>query len=145
MRTLKLLVSSAAAALFLTATASAQQFQPITLLSSHTNAPSALSNYTAVVNVRAATVVGIMTESTLSGSGSDEIVWTFAKSVDGANFETTPSLTITNTSNGSTTVRTFTALDVTGVHTLKLLSVTNGSSSRMLTNAVYVGVKNFLR
>jgi hypothetical protein len=36
-------------------------------------------------------------------------------------------------------------VDVSGVHTILLSSVVNGSSGQIVTNTVMVGVKNFLR
>jgi hypothetical protein len=127
------------------AAAHAQQFQPVTLLTAQTIAATATSNYTAVVNCRVADTIGILTSSTLSGSGTDDIVFKFSKSHDGVTFETTPSVLITNVSNGTTAVNKFSAVDVTGVHTLKLASIVNGSASRTVTNTVKAGVKNFLR
>jgi hypothetical protein len=140
----KLLLSLVAVAA-LAVSAAAQQYQPLTLNSLVTVAATATSNYTGVVNVRAANYVGIRTYCALSGSGTDDIVFSFSKSIDGSTFETTPSVLITNVANGTTPVNKVSIVDVTGVHTLKLVSVLNNSSSRVLTNSVFVGVKNFLR
>lgn len=134
---LTILATVALVFLFTPIQAHAQATAPVTLLTTHTVPASGTSNYTAVVNVPRSATVGILTQSTLSGSGTDDIVWSFSKSADGATFETTPSVLITNTSNGTTTVNKYTAVDVSGVYALKLVSVVNNSSSRVLTNVVY--------
>lgn len=133
------------AALALPAAVHAQQYPVLTLVNALTVPASGTSNYTAVVNCRAANYVAINTYSALSGSGTDDIVWKFSKSADGITFETTPSVAITNTANGTTPVNKVSIVDVTGVHTIKLVSVLNNSSSRVLTNTVTAGVKNFVR
>jgi hypothetical protein len=125
----------------LTVPAFAQRYDTATLSSAATVAATATSNYTAGVSVRGAQYVGILTTTTLSGSGTDDIVFSFSKSLDGITFETTPSVLITNVSNGTTAVKKFTAVDVSGVHTLRLASALNNSASRVLTNTVQVGVK----
>jgi hypothetical protein len=125
--------------------AQAQQYQPVVLQSLVKINGGATGTYTLPVNVRGANTVGVQTTSCLAGSGSEEIIYKFKKSADGATFETTPSILVTNTSNGTTPVVQFTAVDVTGVHTIQLASVVNGSSGYVVTNSVTVGVKNFLR
>lgn len=122
--------------------AQAQQYQVVNLATSATLTNSATGTYSAVVNCRAANQVGILTTSVLSGAGTDDIVFSFSKSADGVNFETTPSVTVTNASNGATAVKKYTVVDVTGVHTLKLVSVLNNSTNRTLTHSVVAGVKN---
>ncbi len=139
------IAATLAAALTLSCAVHAQQYSVVPLVTLLTVPASGTSNYTAVVNCRAANTVGITTYSALSGSGTEGMVWSFSKSADGSVFETTPSVTITNTSNGTTPVKKFTVVDVTGVHTLKLVSVVNGNSSYVLTNSVTAGVKNFVR
>jgi hypothetical protein len=140
----KLLLSLVAVAA-LAVSAAAQQYQPLTLQSLVTVAGGATGTYTLPVNVRGANYVGIFTKSTLNGAGTEGIIYKFKKSMDGVNFETTPSILITNTSNGTTSVANFNAVDVSGVHTILLSSVVNGSSGQIVTNTVMVGVKNFLR
>src|SRR5207244_3981686 len=125
--------------------AAAQQYAPVVLLTGGTQNISAAvtSNYTAVVNVRSADTVAIHAGFKMSGAGTDDVVFSFAKSADGAIFETTPSILITNTPNGGTRVEKLAIVDVTGVHTIKLVSIANASATRYLTNLVVdVGVKN---
>lgn len=126
-------------------TAVAQSYEPITLLSGGTRniSAGATSNYTSTVFCPRADFVGILTGTKLTGAGTEGIIFKFSKSMDGATYETTPSVLITNTSNGATAVNKFTVIDVTGVHTLKLASIVNGSSGEAVTNlTVKVGVKN---
>jgi hypothetical protein len=141
----KKLILSLIAITGLSIAANAQQYQTITLQSAVKLNGGATGTYTLPVNVRAADSVGITTKTCLDGAGTEEIIFKFAKSVDGVYFETTPSILVTNTSNGTTQVISFKTVDVTGAHTIRLASVVNGSSGQVVTNYVYVGVKNFLR
>lgn len=124
----------------------AQQYQVVSLVpATQTVLATGTTNFTAYVNVRKCDTAGIYIEAKLDGAGTDDIVWKFSKSPDGSHFETTPSISITNVANGTTLVKAFKAVDVTGVHTLKLVSCLNNSAAQNLTNiVVIVGVKNFI-
>jgi hypothetical protein len=139
----KLLAFFAVAALSIPAAFAQGRYEgPITLSSAAIVAATATSNYTATVDVRGANYISILTQTTLSGAGTDDIVFKFSKSLDGTTFETTPSVSITNVSNGTTAVKKVSVVDVTGIKTLQLTSALNNSASRVLTNTVQVGVKN---
>lgn len=125
----------------------AQQSTPVRLLAGTTwgIAASQTSNYTAVASVRACNTAGIQTHTKLDGAGTEAVVFKFAKSADGSVFETTPSILITNTCTGATDVDKFSAIDVTGVHTIKLTSIVNGSAANLTNIYAVVHVKNFTR
>jgi len=128
--------------------ASAQQYQAVQLLLGGTVNITAgsTSNYTASVNVRGAEYASIYTSHKLNGSGTDGIIFKFKKSTDGSNFETTPSILITNAANGTSAVLTVSPVSVAGVHSIQLSSIVNGVSGQAVTNLfVTVGVKNVFR
>jgi hypothetical protein len=123
----------------------AADYEYATLLSitshSGTITNGATSNYTAVANVRKADVVGIMTKLQLNGAGTDGSIFKFKKSVDGTNFESTPSILITNAANGTTAAYYFNQVTVSGARAIQLSSVVNGTSGQALTNVfVQVGI-----
>jgi hypothetical protein len=137
---MKLLLSAAlllAAAL----SVSAQRYDTVTLSSAATVAATATSNYTAVVSVRGANSLALLTTCTLNGAGTDDIIFKFSKSLNGSTFETTPSILITNVANGTTAVNKISVVDASGVHSIKLASIINGSAAQVLTNSVVAGVR----
>ncbi len=128
--------------------AHAQQYHSVALLLGGTVNITAgsTSNYTSSVNVRGADNVAIYTSHKLNGSGTDGIIFKFKKSADGSNFETTPSILITNAANGTSAVLTVSPVSVAGCHSIQLSSIVNGVSGQAVTNLfVTVGVKNFFR
>ncbi len=128
--------------------AQAQQYHPVALLLGGTANITAgsTSNYTYTVNVKAADNVAIWSSFKLNGAGTDGIIFKFSKSADGSNFETTPSILITNAANGTSAVSTISPTSVTGVHSIRLSSIVNGVSGQAVTNLfVTVGVKTFFR
>lgn len=135
---MKKLLFAIAAVVTLSFNASASDFKPVTLLSiedhSMTITNGATSNYTARVSVRGANSVGVGTKIQLNGSGTDGIIYKFKKSADGQNFETTPSLLVTNAAAGTTATYYFTKVDVSGCAAIELSSVVNGVSGQAITN-----------
>lgn len=114
---------------------------PLTIASLATTITnSATSNYTAVVNVRNADTVGIFTKFQLNGAGTGGNIVKFSKSVDGTNFETTPSILITNVSAGTTAQYYFTKVDVAGAAAIRLESVVNGSAAALTNVFIKVGI-----
>lgn len=109
-----------------------------TLAATITN--SATSNYTAVVNVRKADTVGIFTKFQLNGAGTGGNIIKFSKSVDGVNFETTPSILITNASAGATATYYFNSVSVAGAAAIRLESVLNGSAAALTNVFIKVGI-----
>lgn len=109
-----------------------------TLAATITN--SATSNYTAVVNIQAADTVGIFQKFQLNGAGTSGNIIKFSKSIDGATFETTPSILITNVSAGTTATYYFNEVNVKGAKAIRLESVVNGSAAALTNMYVWVGV-----
>jgi hypothetical protein len=122
----------------------ADDFKPVTLLSITTHAltvtNSATSNYVVTAttpvraSVRGANKVGIGVKNQYNGAGSTAIIYKFAKSADGVNFETTPSILVTNTPNGTTATYYFTEATVSGCAAIQLTQIVNGSAAA-ITNA----------
>jgi hypothetical protein len=82
-----------------------------------------------------------MTKLQLNGAGTDGTIFKFKKSVDGENYESTPSILITNANAGTTATYYFNAVSVIGAQTIQLSSVVNGTSGQALTNVfVKVGI-----
>jgi hypothetical protein len=133
-----------AALVGLTPLARAQNYEyatPLTIASLATTITnSATSNYTAVVNVKKADTVGIFTKFQLNGAGSSGNIIKFSKSVDGSNFETTPSILITNVSNGTTPAYYFNSVSVAGAAAIRLESVVNGSAAALTNVLIQVGI-----
>ena len=80
----------------------------------------------------------------LTGSGSSNIVFTFARSADGTNFETTPQFTWQVTPNGTTTVVAWTNMDVTTLGPasyLRLVSIVNSNTVPITNGLLQLGVK----
>jgi hypothetical protein len=141
----KLLALFAIAFAFVGAVASASDYEYATLLSitshSGTITNGATSNYTAVAHVAKAETVGIMVKLQLNGAGTDNTLIKFKKSVDGENYETTPSIIVTNANAGTTATYYFTPVSVIGAQTIQLSSIVNGTSGQALTNVfVKVGI-----
>src|ERR1041385_7471048 len=130
---------TALAVLAMPVTARAQSYDyatPLTIASLATTITnSATSNYTAVVNVKHADTVGIFQKFQLNGAGTGGNIIKFSKSVDGVNFETTPSILITNVSAGTTATYYFNSVSVAGAAAIRLESVVNGSAAA-LTNVL---------
>lgn len=123
-------------------------FKPVTLLSITTHAltvtNSATSNYVVsattpvVASVRGANKVGIGVKNQYNGAGSTAIIYKFSKSVDGSNFETTPSILVTNTPNGTTATYYFTEATVSGCAAIKLETIVNGSAAAITNGFVKI-------
>ena len=125
----------------------AQQYQPVALLTGGTAniSGSATSNYTHVVNVRGADNVGLYASWSIGSSSTDDVIFKLSKSANGAVFETTPSVLITNVCDGTNVVKYFNAISTLGVHSLQLSSIVNGATNFLTNLTVTVGVKNFFR
>lgn len=118
-------------------------YELVTLVSPNTLSiqDGATSNYTSVVNVRRSDIIGIQTSIQLEGAGTDGCIFKFKKSVDGSNFETTPSILITNAAAGTTHTHYFNQVTVSGVQAIQLSSIVNGVSGQAITNfSVRVGI-----
>jgi len=103
---------------------------------------SATSNYTAVVNVRLSEYAGARISFKLTAAGTDNVLVKWAKSADGAHFETTPSITTTIAANGTNTVEVFAPLTVQGVQALELVQIVGSTNGAMTNLVVSVFPKN---
>lgn len=108
--------------------AQAQQYFVETVSSAATIAASGSITPGTKIPVRPYSNVAIQVSFKLSGSGTSNIVASFAKSVDGTTFETTPSVTVTVAASGTTTVSGVSNVALGGVGWLKLVSVTNANT-----------------
>jgi hypothetical protein len=82
--------------------------------------------------------VGLVFNAQGSASGSSNITITFARSLDGTNYETTPQLTWTVAANGTTQVIAYTNLSNTYLGPaayLKVVSIANANATANMTNA----------
>ena len=70
----------------------------------------------------------------LSASGTSNVVYTFARSIDGANYDTITKYTITIPATGTSTNTFSTNLNVGGFTYLRLDSIDNFNATGVLTN-----------
>jgi hypothetical protein len=98
-------------------------------------AASTTSNYTssAVFTCTKYEDVSIWVQSKIADAGTDNTTVSFAKSVDGTTYETTPSVVVTIANTGTTTVNTITNINVGAAGYLRLSSIVNGDTGDALT------------
>jgi len=135
MKKLLLTLSAIALVAFLSAPAQAQT----ATLSTGTNviaASGTLSPTNAVISIQKHLNLGLQASFALSGTGTGNIVLSFAKSLDGTTFETTPSVTLTIAASGTNTVSGLTNVSMGAVPKLKLVSVTNANTPSTVAGLV---------
>jgi hypothetical protein len=140
---MKKILTSLAAVAILATVAQAQQYTAASLtVTSNIAAASTNSPASAVRAVTRNRHAAIATSFAMTGAGTPNVVFSFSRSADGTNYETTPSLVITNAANGTNTVTSITNLDLGAAGWLKLVSVANTNASTAITNlAVKVSTK----
>ncbi len=136
MKQIKILMGLAlvvAAALVFAPAARAQAYS--TTATTHSIAASTTSNLTTQSQITLTKYedVAIYVYTKLAGSGTDATVLSYSKSVDGTNWETTPSIVITNTNTGTTPVRTVTNINMGAAGYLRLSSIINNDGGDVLT------------
>lgn len=136
-----ILIFSAILCLALSAQA---QVNTKTLLSAGTVTSGATSNYTAAVSLDKVSTFGVQFSFAATGAGSGDVVAAFAYSGDGTNFETTPSLSITNAGNGTTTVVSFNSVTLKPAKEIKLVSIKN-SAGADITNVTVKVAQTFTK
>jgi hypothetical protein len=125
------------AVLGLASLASAQQYAPATLISSYIVGASQTSNCTPalVIPMQRYNEIGLQFKVQLAGTGTDAVTYTFAKSVDGVNYDTT-GMTVSFAHTGATAKYYTTNLTVGACGYLKLVSIQNGDTGDVQTNTV---------
>ena len=78
--------------------------------------------------------VGIQVTLAASTTNTTAVVFKFAKTLDSTNYETTPSLSVSVTPNGVTSVTKVDSLSVANVAGLKLVSIENENANGYVTN-----------
>jgi hypothetical protein len=77
--------------------------------------------------------VAVHVKTQLAGSGTDNTVISYSKSVDGVTYETTPSVVLTIANTGTTAVNTVTNISMGACGYLKIASIVNGDTGDALT------------
>ena len=124
---------------FLSLLAFGQTYSPQTIYGGTSNiTASSTATINAGIDCRKQKKVGVQVQFKLSGSGTDNQVLTFERSLDGSNWETLAANkhTITVAATGATESVTIDEIDCKGAGYLRLASWQNGSSSRYTTNVV---------
>ena len=88
-----------------------------------------------VMDVRKQNKVAVQVKFTLSAAATTNTIYTFARSVDGSNFDTSGTVTWQVPQNGTTAVICSTNIDMEGYGYLKLLSIDNRDDNGVLTNS----------
>lgn len=91
-------------------------------------ASGTLSPTNAIITARKHLNVGLQAEFALSGTGTGNVVLSFAKSLDGVTYETVPSVTLTIAGSGTNVVSGLTNVSMGAAGSLKLVSVTNANT-----------------
>jgi len=135
MKILKIAVAVLASGLAFVADAPAQQYGSAL---SYTLTP-VLAGVTETNPVQVATVtkyedVSIQVSGKLDAAGTDVTKVKFARSVDGVNYETTPSMIISLTHAGTVTTSVVSNWNIGAVGYLKCVAVTNAAATANLTN-----------
>ena len=143
----KKFIMAAALAVAVTFTAQADSIVGKTALAStlliQTNSitSAATSNYTATASLEGCAGYGVVQVGFgLVGAGTGDVVANFAYSVDGVNFETTPSLSVTNSGNGAAMVYGVASFTPKVAKSIKLVSITNGGGANATNVSVRVGI-----
>lgn len=131
----------ALASLFALALSSqAQSYDLATLQSDGFITSAATSNYTYVVNVRKASTACLQMSFKLVSAGTGGVIAKVQTSADGVNWETTPSMSFTNSANGTTTVVAVNQLTLKGAQAIKIASVENGGGANLTNLVLKVGI-----
>ena len=122
--------------------AQAQSYDLATLKSDGFITSAATSNYTYVVNVRKASTACLQMSFKLVGAGTGGVITKLQTSADGENWETTPSMSFTNSANGTSTVIAVNQLTLKGAQAVRLYSIENGGGANLTNLVIKIGVAN---
>lgn len=95
-----------------------------------------VSSTVGIIDVRRWDAVALQPTFALSGTGVGNVVFNFARSADGATYETTPSISGTIAASGTTTVSGVLNVSTGGAATIKLVSVVNANNPGVVPNPV---------
>ena len=80
--------------------------------------------------------VAIQPQFKLSGTGTGNVTFSFAKGLSGGIYETTPSVTVVVAASGTNVVSGVTNVNLGAVSALKLVSIVNANTPSTATNVV---------
>lgn len=126
----------------LCAVASAQVYSPVYLINQGASGivtANTTSNYSTAAftaDVRKQRTLGILLSWKLTGSGTDNNVFTFERSIDNSTYDATQTFAVTAANNGTTTVTIGTNITLNGFGWIRLKSIQNGDANDVLTNLV---------
>lgn len=119
--------------------ANAQTYSPAYILAGGTNAivAGATSNYSTsvfVADVRKQKNIGLLLSWKMTGTGTDNTVVTFERSLDNSTYDGTHTFALTKANNGTSVVTIGTNLTLNGFGYIRLKSIVNGDSGDAITN-----------
>lgn len=120
----------------------AQTYSAINLLDGGTSAivsANTTSNYSTAAftaDVRRQQNIGILLSWKLTGTGTDNTVFTFERSVDNSTYDALHTFVITQANTGATAVTLGTNLTLNGFGYIRLKSIVNNDAGDVLTNIV---------
>ena len=95
------------------------------------------NTYAIVVDIQKQSHTGFQVTAKYDGACTGTALLSFARTVDGTTYETTPGITLTTAAgNGTTLVTTFGVQQVDGIQKLKLVSIGN-TNAAALTNITF--------
>jgi len=117
----------------------AQSYSTVNLLNGTTDriVAGATSNYSTAAftaDVRKQKNIGILLSWKMTGSGTDNTVITFERSLDNSTWDGTHTFALTKANNGTTVVTVGTNLALNGFGYIRLKSIVNGDSGDAVTN-----------
>ena len=117
----------------------AQTYYPVTLLNGTTDAivANTTSNYSTAAftaDVRRQQNIGILLSWKLTGTGTDNTVFTFERSIDNSTYDKTHMLVVTLANTGATAVTCGTNLALNGFGWIRLKSIVNNDTGDAITN-----------
>jgi hypothetical protein len=89
-----------------------------------------------VMDVRKQDKVAVQVKFTLSAAATTNTIYTFARSLDGSNYDTANTFVWAVPQNGTTTVIASTNIDMAGYGYLKLVTIDNRDDNGVLTNSL---------
>jgi hypothetical protein len=132
------------AILAVAATCSAQQYSPITILNGTTDriVANTTSNYSTgafTFDVRKQRNLGLLLSWKLTGTGTDNTVFTFERSLDNSTYDATSTFVVTVANTGATTVTIGTNMALNGYGWVRLKSILNNDTGDAITNLLVQG------